>query len=123
MSFLSVNFWLIVAAGLVVFHLCRGQARRHVLLVLSLIFYATWSPWHLLLLVLLSVVVAAMACRVAASRATRAAFRMTIAGVAILVAVLTAFKIVQALAPARADWMGLSTDNTAIQLIAPLGLS
>ncbi len=123
MSFVSVNFALFLAAGLLLFHGVPARLRSWVLLGLSIAFYATWSLWHTLLL-FGAVATVYLAARVIESGRTRGSMLgLTALTIAFLVLLLTAFKCAQGLIDAFAHHPVSAAFEPALVIIAPLGLS
>jgi alginate O-acetyltransferase complex protein AlgI len=122
-SFVSVNFALFLAFGLVLFHAAPPRLRSWVLLGLSIAFYASWSPWHTLLL-FGAVATVYLAARVIESSGTQGRkLGLTALTVAFLVLVLTAFKCAQGLIEAFSRHPAPGAIEPALVIIAPLGLS
>jgi alginate O-acetyltransferase complex protein AlgI len=56
MLFNTARFFLFLAVALAVFYASPGRARRYVLLAASYVFYASWNPWFVPLLLALTLV-------------------------------------------------------------------
>jgi D-alanyl-lipoteichoic acid acyltransferase DltB (MBOAT superfamily) len=122
MSLLSPSFAIFTLATLLAFQLAPAW-RQHVLLTASCLFYLSWNPAHALLLLALVVLTHRTALAVGRRASERGKLAVTSLGVAALLVVLAAFKCSEALVAglrAGTDTPGL---DTALQLIAPLGLS
>ncbi len=123
MSFVSFNFAVFLAVGLLVFHFCPARWRLHVLLALSAAFYATWTPWHMAVLFATVAVVYAAALLVERSKTQGRQFGLTALTVAALVMLLAAFKCSQSLVAALVRGPAQDPIGIAALLVAPLGLS
>jgi alginate O-acetyltransferase complex protein AlgI len=122
-SFVSVNFALFLAFGLVLFHILSPRRRIWLLLGLSTAFYATWSPWHTALLFGAVAAVYAAARIIESSRGQGWKLGLTALAVALLVLLLTAFKCAQGLVEFFSDRSTPAAFDRAAWFIAPLGLS
>jgi alginate O-acetyltransferase complex protein AlgI len=122
-SFVSVNFALFLALGLVLFHIVPPRRRTLLLLGLSTAFYATWSLWHTALLFGAAATVYAAARIIESSRSQRRKLALTALMVALLVLFLTAVKCAQGLIEFFAARSGAAAFDSAAWIIAPLGLS
>jgi hypothetical protein len=119
-SFLSVNFALFLALGLLLFHLLPRPWRLPLLLGLSLAFYAAWSLWHTALLFAVVGAVYLSARIIESSRGEHRKLGLVAMMVALLLLLLAAFKCAQDLLGLLA---GPAASDAALWVIAPLGLS
>lgn len=121
MNFNNVSFLIYVAVvASMLWAMPATRARRNVLLVTSYIFYSTWSPLYLLLLLGVAVTAQRVASWAVQAPPTVRAKRAYL-GVAVLVAILALFRSSIVLVPIRDVWVrttGLPLDNSV-----PLGLS
>jgi alginate O-acetyltransferase complex protein AlgI len=120
-NFTNLSFFVFVAAVVaLVWFAPNGRSRRIILLIASYLFYASWSPLYLLLLILIGVVAQQMGQRaIAAEPAART--RTAYLGVAILLALLMLFRSAFVLDPIRNAWVGATGFGMADAV--PLGLS
>lgn len=122
MSFVSLGFALFLAAALLVFHCSPARFRPSVLLVVSLAFYASWSPWHVPLLLLVTAAVYLVA-RQIEGRREQPRLRLTAVAVTALLVLLTFFKCSQWLVDAIQAKASDGAIDLSVLLVAPLGLS
>jgi hypothetical protein len=123
MSFLSFNFAIFLAVGLLVFHLSRAQWRPLVLLVLSYAFYLSWGPVHTLLLAAVTVGVYATALWIEGRRTEQGKRAFMALGVMTLLILLFTFKSARWLENEFGPGTGHGGLDAAMLLVAPLGLS
>jgi alginate O-acetyltransferase complex protein AlgI len=121
MSFLSAEFGIFLALGLVIFYLSPAHWRPRVLLGLSYVFYATWSLPGTVLLLAITMGVYLAARSVENRSAEKSKFVMATMAVAGLLVVLAVFKFGFLLAGVFSARSGSLTPG--FLLIAPLGLS
>jgi len=121
MSFLSAEFGIFLALGLLIFYLSPSQWRPRVLLGWSYAFYASWSPAGTVLLLFITLSVYLTARWIQGRSAESAKFAVTTAGVASLLVVLIVFKFNAWLSSPFQALLGDIAPG--IRVIAPLGLS
>ena len=92
MSFTSPLFYVILAAAGIGFYLAPGRLRAIYLLLLSFAFYATWSRFYLLLLVIATAASYAIGLGIANGKSDEVKSRLMLLGVAAIVAAIVAFK-------------------------------
>ena len=122
MPFNTVQFFLFLAAVLVLFYLSPRPARKYVLLAASYFFYAFWNPRFVPLLLTLSAIDYSAALwmeRVAPSRRKP----LLILGLAANLAFLGFFKYFNFLTGNVALLMGRPLDSFAFDIVLPLGIS
>lgn len=123
MSFLSIEFALFLAVGLLGFHLAPSRYKRHVLLALSYLFYFSASVLHTLLLLGTTVSVYLAARAIERSRTDGGKLRLTGVAVAGLLMVLTGFKYTGWLIETLQTIWSKGGAEAVLLLVAPLGLS
>ena len=123
MSFLSFNFAIFLAFGLLIFHLARPQWRPCLLLVLSCVFYLSWGLTHTLLLAAVTVGVYATALWMESRPAEQSKRALMALGVMTLLILLFAFKSATWFLNEFSTHTRRSGLDEAIFVIVPLGLS
>ncbi|MGZ5781273.1 MAG: MBOAT family O-acyltransferase, partial [Burkholderiaceae bacterium] len=123
MSFLSVNFAIFLAFGLLVFHLTGARWRPHVLLALSYAFYFSWGLVHTLLLAVVTTGVYATAMWIEGCRSERRKRALVAVAAMSLVVLLFAFKAGQLLSAKFTNGASLEGLGATMLLVMPLGLS
>src|ERR1700733_563311 len=111
MSFISVDFFLLLPLAAVIFHLTPLAWRRHCLLAYSYLFYCTWSVLYAGLLLAASLIVYFLGLRIDAAGSESTKKRYLILGICGLTSILALFKYGPALASPLAS------------LAVPLGIS
>jgi alginate O-acetyltransferase complex protein AlgI len=123
MSFLSFNFAVFLAFGLLLFHLGRARWRPAMLLALSYAFYLSWGVIHTLLLAAVTVGVYATALWIEGRRTEQGKRALTALGVMTLLLLLFAFKSSAWFVGQLGSRTSRGSLEAAIFLLQPLGLS
>jgi len=122
-SFLSIVFAAFLAAGLLVYHNAPVPRRPAILLVLSFLFYATWSVWDAALLLAVTAGVYGAARLLDQTPSESRKLRLLTVAIAGLLVLLVGFKCAWLLATQlNAAWVE-GNPNAVLLLAAPLGLS
>ena len=126
MAFQSVEFAAFLAVVVVAYWLAPERIKRHVLLLASYVFYATWSLPYAALLAGLTVATHKVCLAIGPGQPERRGGRAIGWTVAGLVAVLVVFKYWKALSAIGSSIgvsLGFAPRTAAYDLIAPVGLS
>ena len=122
-SFLSIVFAAFLAAGLLVYHNAPLQRRPVILLVLSFLFYATWSVWDAALLLAVTAAVHGAARLLDQTPSESRKLRLLTVAITALLVLLVGFKCALLIASQlNAAWLE-GDANAVLWLAAPLGLS
>ncbi|PWU14623.1 MAG: hypothetical protein C5B50_16945 [Verrucomicrobia bacterium] len=122
MPFLSFNFAIFLGLALLLFHLAPARIRPRLLLILSYLYYLTWSPTYTMLLLAVTAGVYATGLWIERSRTEHGKRAWMAIGVMLLLLLLFAFK---AAASSLGDFLlpSRSGGSVAALLVVPLGLS
>ena len=123
MSFISFQFAIFVAFGLLVFHLATPRWRPALLLALSCVFYATWGLAYTVLLAAVTVAVYFAALWIERCPTEQGKKRLAILGVTALVVLMFAFKSAEWLLGKLGPLVGHGSMESALVVVIPLGLS
>jgi alginate O-acetyltransferase complex protein AlgI len=123
MSFISFQFAIFLAFGLLVFHLATARWRPALLLALSCAFYATWGLGYTALLAAVTIGVYFMALWIERCPTEQGKKRLAILGVAALLVLMFAFKSGEWLLEKLAPLAGRGGVESALVVVIPLGLS
>src|SRR5438132_634709 len=124
MLFNSLTYLLFLPAVVAAYYLCPVRFRIWLLLVASYVFYGSWNPWYLILIVGLTVANYVFGLLIAACRDRSRASLVLAAGIALNLGVLCFFKysifLLSNLAGAG-RMVGLKTAPPQFSVILPLG--
>jgi alginate O-acetyltransferase complex protein AlgI len=123
MTFHSVEFFVYLFAGLVLFHACPVRCRPGLLLVYSYLFYCTWSVWYAVLLLAASLWTFGLALlihRLPVGRKRTGVFALGVAGA---LGLLIFFKYLQPLHFYLFPSSDTGEPLRASSLLIPLGIS